>query len=298
MPEGGIDHHRDHRPGVIVHERQHCVIELFEARLAAALGCDVGPVDHEVVRSTCFRHVALFSIRHCVHQVGATLSYIVGCPPMQTTGFTAVFWDFGGVILSSPFDAFNDYERRHELPTDFIRTVNSRDPDTNAWAPDRAREVDAVEFDQLFGAESAALGHRVPGRDVLGMLHGSVRPEMVVALDRVIAAGFVTACLTNNVSSKRSSTSSDDHARPEVEAVMARFDHVIESSKVGCRKPEPEFYELACAAAGVVPEQVVFLDDLGINLKPARAMGMTTIKVLSAQQAIDDLEAVLAIPLS
>ena len=216
---------------------------------------------------------------------------------METTGFAAVFWDFGGVILSSPFDAFNEYERANGLPIDFIRTVNSRHPDTNAWALIERREVDAVEFDHLFAAESEALGHRVPGRDVLGMLHGSVRPEMVIALDRVIAAGFVTACLTNNVSSDRAAGTSDDHARPEVDAVMARFDHVIESSKVGCRKPEPQFYEIACAAAGVEPAQVVFLDDLGINLKPARAMGMTTIKVLSAAQAIDDLEAVLSIPL-
>ena len=217
---------------------------------------------------------------------------------MQTTTFTAVFWDFGGVILSSPFDAFNDYERTNGLPIDFIRGVNSRNPDTNAWALIERREVDAAEFDALFGDESAAAGHRVPGRDVLGMLHGSVRPEMVTALDRVIAAGFVTACLTNNVSSDRSADTSDDHARPEVDAVMARFDHIIESSKVGCRKPEPEFYELACTAAGVQPEQVVFLDDLGINLKPARAMGMTTIKVLSAAQAIADLEGALAISLA
>jgi len=217
---------------------------------------------------------------------------------METTGYAAVFWDFGGVILSSPFDAFNEYERTNGLPIDFIRTVNSRNPDTNAWALIERREVDAAGFDQLFADESEVLGHRVPGRDVLGMLHGSVRPEMVTALDRVIAAGFVTACLTNNVSSDRSADTSDDHARPEVDAVMARFDHVIESSKVGCRKPEPKFYEIACTAAGVEPGQVVFLDDLGINLKPARAMGMTTIKVLSAAQAIDDLEAVLSIPLT
>ncbi len=176
--------------------------------------------------------------------------------------------------------------------------MNSRNPDTNAWALIERREVGPEQFDELFADESEALGHRVPGRDVLGMLHGSVRPEMVAALDRAIAAGFVTACLTNNVSSDRSSDSSDDHARPEVEAVMARFDHVIESSKVGCRKPEPQFYELACAAADVSPQRVVFLDDLGINLKPAKAMGMTTIKVLTAAQAINDLESVLSIRLT
>ena len=204
---------------------------------------------------------------------------------MLTTGMRAVFWDFGGVILSSPFDAFNDYERANDLPTDFIRTVNTHDPDANAWALIERQQISGEEFDERFATESAALGHRIPGRDVLAMLSGRVRPEMVTALDRVIAAGFVTACLTNNVSS--------DHSRPEVDAVMARFDHVIESSKVGCRKPEIEFYELACTTAGVEPVAVVFLDDLGINLKPARAMGMTTIKVLGAEQAITDLEHVL-----
>lgn len=206
---------------------------------------------------------------------------------MPNTEITAVFWDFGGVILSSPFDAFNEYEVANGLPTDFIRSVNATDPDANAWALIERQEVDTDMFDGLFADESQALGHRVPGKDVLRMLSGSVRPEMVAALDRVIGAGYITACLTNNVSS--------DHSRPEVDVVMARFDHVIESSKVGCRKPEPEFYELACRTAAVSPEQCVFLDDLGINLKPARAMGMTTIKVLTADQAITDLEAALGI---
>lgn len=211
---------------------------------------------------------------------------------MSDTQLDAVFWDFGGVILSSPFDAFNDYERAHGLPLDFIRSVNATDPDTNAWALIERREIEPAEFDERFAAESDALGHRIPGADVLAMLGGAVRPEMVTALDRVIDAGYVTACLTNNVSSADPRSS-----RPDVDAVMARFDHVIESSKVGCRKPEPEFYELACRTAGVPADRCVFLDDLGINLKPARAMGMTTIKVLNAEQAISDLETVLGIAL-
>lgn len=201
----------------------------------------------------------------------------------------AVFWDFGGVILSSPFDAFNEYERVNGLPTDFIRTVNATNPDRNAWAMVERQEVDAATFDRLFADEAEALGHRIPGCEVLAMLGGSVRPEMVTALDRVIGAGIVTACLTNNVTSGR--------ARPEVDAVMRRFHHVVESSKVGYRKPEPEFYELACDMAGVTADECVFLDDLGINLKPARAMGMTTVKVLGPDQAIGDLEAVLGISL-
>ncbi len=203
--------------------------------------------------------------------------------------FKAVFWDFGGVFLSSPFDAFNDYERANQLPNDFIRSVNAVDPDTNAWARIERQEVAADEFDLLFADESQRMGHRVPGADVLTMLHGTVRPAMVHALDRVIDAGYITACLTNNVMC--------DHVRPDVDDVMVRFHHVVESSKVGSRKPETEFYALACKLADVDAEQCVFLDDLGINLKPARAMGMTTIKVLSADQAIADLEATLGIDL-
>lgn len=204
---------------------------------------------------------------------------------------TAVLWDFGGVILSSPFEAFNRYEAEQGLPLDFIRSVNATNPHGNAWARLERSELDPWGFDIAFADESEALGHRVPGRDVLSLLSGDVRPEMVDLLDRVKAAGYATACLTNNVVS--------DHTPSErsalIEPIMQRFDAVVESSKVGVRKPEPRFYEIACELLDVRPEQCVFLDDLGINLKPAAAMGMTTIKVLSAAQAIDDLTRVLAL---
>jgi putative hydrolase of the HAD superfamily len=205
----------------------------------------------------------------------------------------AVFWDFGGVILTSPFEAFNRYELAHDLPLDFIRNVNATDPDTNAWARLERNDITPEQFDETFADESARHGHRVPGADVLALLSGDVRPEMVVALDRVIAAGLTTACLTNNVVA-------DDRsgpAHPHVAEVMTKFDHVVESSKVGVRKPEPRFYEIACELAGVRPEHCVFLDDLGINLKPARAMGMRTIKVESSERAIGDLAAVLDLDL-
>ena len=201
----------------------------------------------------------------------------------------AVLWDFGGVILSSPFEAFNRYEAANDLPIDFIRGGNATDPDTNAWALLERNDVTPEEFDALFADESEALGHRIPGADVLGLLSGDVRPEMVTALDRVIRAGFRTACLTNNVVG--------GEQRMEVGDVMVMFDHVVESSKVGCRKPEPRFYEIACVLVGVEPSECVFLDDLGINLKPAKAIGMTTIKVGAAEPAITELERVLGISL-
>jgi putative hydrolase of the HAD superfamily len=208
--------------------------------------------------------------------------------------FTAVLFDFGGVILSSPFEAFNRYERERGLPLDFIRTVNSTNHHENAWARLERSEVTAVEFDEVFAAESETLGHRIPGRAVLGLLSGDIRPEMVDLLDRVKAAGFLTACLTNNVTGDNVTGGPVDPERSaQLGAVMLRFDAVIESSKVGIRKPEPRFYEIACELLGVEPHECVFLDDLGINLKPAAAMGMATIKVLSAAQAIGDLERLL-----
>ncbi len=202
----------------------------------------------------------------------------------------AVLWDFGGVILSSPFEAFNRYEASNDLPTDFIRTVNATNPDANAWARLERSDIDAAEFHLAFADESESLGHRVPGGDVLALLAGTIRPEMVTALRRVVQAGYHTACLTNNVVS-------DGPQRPELAEVMALFGHVVESSKVGCRKPEVRFYEIACDLVGVDPSGCVFLDDLGVNLKPAAAMGMTTIKVLTAEQAISDLEQTLGIDL-
>jgi putative hydrolase of the HAD superfamily len=208
--------------------------------------------------------------------------------------FRAVLWDFGGVILSSPFEAFNHYEEVRGLPTNLIRSINATDPDTNAWARFERSEITAQEFDTAFADEARSLGFEIRGADVLSLLRGEIRSEMVAALDIVRTRGFLTACLTNNMSGgdgrREAPITERDTA---IEAVMQRFDAVIESSKVGVRKPEVRFYEIACETLGVEPAQCVFLDDLGVNLKPAAAMGMTTIKVLSAEQALCDLESAL-----
>ncbi|MEY3680264.1 MAG: HAD-IA family hydrolase [Ilumatobacteraceae bacterium] len=214
--------------------------------------------------------------------------------------FRAVLWDFGGVVLSSPFEAFNRYESERGLPRDVIRTINATDPDTNAWARFERSEITTAEFDVAFAHEARARGLEIRGADVLSLLRGDIRPEMVHALDRVRAHGFRTACLTNNM---RDADSPGHRSDPRserdaaIESVMSRFDAVVESSKVGVRKPEVRFYEIACEALDVEPRHCVFLDDLGVNLKPAAAMGMTTIKVLSADQAIGDLERILGLDL-
>ncbi|MCU1502275.1 MAG: putative hydrolase [Ilumatobacteraceae bacterium] len=201
----------------------------------------------------------------------------------------AVLWDFGGVILSSPFEAFNKYEAEHDLPTDFLRTINATNPHENAWARLERSDISAMEFDTEFANESEAAGHRVPGADVLAILAGDVRDEMVALLDELKASGYRLACLTNNIGGQHSSNERSE----TIAAIMARFDVVVESSKIGVRKPEVQFYETACNLLGVDPSECVFLDDLGVNLKPAAEMGMTTIKVISAAQAIRDLHLVL-----
>ena len=199
-------------------------------------------------------------------------------------------------MLSSPFEAFNIYEESRGLPRDFIRRVNSANPDSNAWAKLERSELSPADFDEVFARESEALEHRVPGADILSLLHGEIRPEMVRAIDTVKSHGYLTACLTNNVLSTPDDRSAP-HAtkRKEIAAILERFDALIESSKVGVRKPEPRFYEIACETVGVEPSQCVFLDDLGINLKPAAAMGMKTIKVTSAAQALGELSQILSL---
>jgi putative hydrolase of the HAD superfamily len=208
----------------------------------------------------------------------------------------AVLWDFGGVILTSPFEAFARYERERGLPDGFIRMLNASNPDDNAWARLERSDVDVDGFAELFEAEAAAAGHALSGHDVLLLLAGDVRPEMKAALHRIKEAGYLQGMLTNNFVTPDSGESHGS-ARPEVQAIMDVFDMVLESSKAGVRKPDPRFYERACAELAIEPREAVFLDDLGVNLKPARAMGMTTIKVVDPEGALAELESVLRIPL-
>ena len=210
-----------------------------------------------------------------------------------------MLWDFGGVILSSPFEAFNHYETSVGLPRDFIRSVNATNPDSNAWARLERNELSPAEFDVAFANDSRSLGHEVRGANVLALLAGEIRPAMVAALDAVKAAGFKTACLTNNVVATGAESMAINTDRSlALAAVMARFDAIVESSKVGVRKPEPRFYEIACELLDVQPNQCIFLDDLGINLKPAAAMGMRTIKVVDPATALAELSAATGLSLS
>jgi putative hydrolase of the HAD superfamily len=204
------------------------------------------------------------------------------------TMIEAVIFDFGGVFTSSPLEAFTRYEAAQGLPAGIISRTNSTNHLENAWAKFERAEVDIDTFDRLFAEESRALGAEVRGRDVLPLLIGDLRPEMVEALRRVKASGKKAGCITNNLPAN--AIGSTGGRSIYVAEVMALFDHVIESAKIGLRKPNPKIYQMMAEVLAVAPQRCVYLDDLGVNLKPAREMGMTTIKVTSGEQAIGELE--------
>tara|TARA_B100001559_G_scaffold38427_1_gene28722 strand:+ start:3453 stop:4109 length:657 start_codon:yes stop_codon:yes gene_type:complete len=208
----------------------------------------------------------------------------------------AVFWDFGGVITSSPFEAFNKYEKHNNLPSDFLRKVNSTNPDDNAWAKLERSEVNLDEFDLLFEKESKTLGYAIKGKEVIALLQGQVRPEMLNALQR-IKGNLIQACLTNNIQSLKEEAFDEGNVSVagKHDEIMRLFDFVIESSKVNLRKPDPAFYKMACEKARIDPSEAVFLDDLGINLKPARILGMETIKVINSKDALNELQKLVPI---
>ena len=201
--------------------------------------------------------------------------------------YKAIIWDFGGVITSSPFEAFNEFEEENGLPKDIIRTINSENSDMNAWAQFESNSITIDQFNDLFLKEAKAKGFDIKGRDIIKLLKGSIRESMVSFL-RELKSDFKLGCITNNVKS-----SSEENTDNETKEAMSIFDHVIESSIVGIRKPNPEIYMMSCDALNVSPDQCIYLDDLGINLKPARELGMTTIKVIQPEDAIQEVRNLL-----
>jgi putative hydrolase of the HAD superfamily len=206
----------------------------------------------------------------------------------------AVVFDLGGVITESPMTAFAAYEEEAGLPSGLIRQLNSTDPDTNAWARFERNELDAAGFSAAFEAEAAAVGHRVDAARVLEALHGAIRPVMVAAVRRLRAEGLPLGLLSNNVAPMERSG--------ELGELLALFDAVVESSTEGVRKPEPEIYRRALARLSEAVDRPIeatdcaYLDDLGINLKPARALGFSTIKVVDPAEALAELSDLVGFP--
>ena len=200
--------------------------------------------------------------------------------------YKAIIWDFGGVITSSPFESFNKFELSNNLPKDIIRTINSENPDDNAWAKFERNDIDLIEFDNLFSMEADKKGFKISGKQVVKLLSGEIREQMVDFLF-FLKKDYKLGCITNNI--QNSKNEKVNHLN-EAGQVMKIFDHIIESSKVGLRKPDPKIYYMSCDALGVKPKECIYLDDLGINLKPAREIGMTTIKVIDPNEAIYEVK--------
>ncbi len=209
---------------------------------------------------------------------------------------TAVVFDLGGVLTESPLTGFAAYETEAGLPAGLVVRLNSTEPDTNAWARFERGELDEAGFRAAFEAEAAALGHRVDAARVLAALRGELRPTMVGAVRRLRAAGLPLALLSNNVAPMQRTGVLGE--------LLALFDVVVESSTEGVRKPEPEIYRRTLArlseAVGrpVAATDCAYLDDLGINLKPARALGMHTIKVVEPAAALAELAELVGVPLA
>tara|TARA_B100000686_G_C16727767_1_gene938796 strand:+ start:526 stop:1200 length:675 start_codon:yes stop_codon:yes gene_type:complete len=216
---------------------------------------------------------------------------------MLDSMISTVLFDFGGVITTSPFDGFANYEKEAGLPEDLIRKINSTNPDMNAWAQYERNQITREEFLELFEEEAFALGYKVDAERVLQCLSTDIRPKMLNAVQR-LSDVYTTAILTNNLTEVSEDDTQPEPSREHLGSVMTVVDAIIESSKIGVRKPDAAFYEIACEQLGVRPDQCVFLDDLGINLKPAKLMGMTTIKVVNESQALHDLSNVLNFDLS
>jgi len=206
--------------------------------------------------------------------------------------FKAVIWDFGGVFTASPFASFARFERDRNLPPDFIRTINRTNFNDNAWAKAERGDVGFADFDAQFRAESRALGHEISGAELIAALRFTYHEDMVEALRR-IRPHLKTGLLTNSLPAD----GAKDAGSLKRAEIMKLFDHVVESAAVRLRKPDPRIYAVMVEALGVDPNACVYLDDLGVNLKPAREMGMATIKVDEPRPAIETLEKLVGFPL-
>ena len=213
---------------------------------------------------------------------------------MKLNEYSSIFWDFGGVITSSPFEAFNKFEIKNNLPENFLRKVNSTNPQSNAWALLEQSKISQMEFNELFFQESSDLGYGVDGLEVLNLLEGDLRLGMVEIIKTLKKRGFTQACLTNNFIPDNDNQPDMIDLNKKTE-IFNLFDFIFESKEIGLRKPDQAFYDYVLDKVDTSPEKIIFLDDLGINLKPAKAMGITTIKVVSESQAKVDLENLLKI---
>ncbi len=204
---------------------------------------------------------------------------------------TTIVFDLGGVVLGSPLEAIRRYEEDVESPVGSLgRHINASGRD-GAWSRLECGELALDAFCAAFDAECNAAGLPFTGRELMrriGRATKNPRPEMIEAIARLRNVGLRVAALTNNWRGKGDGT----------RALAPHFDAFFESAALGMRKPDPRIYQHVCRELGIEPIEAVFLDDIGANLKTARQLGMTTIKVSEPRRALEDLGALLDLELA
>jgi epoxide hydrolase-like predicted phosphatase len=206
-------------------------------------------------------------------------------------GLQAVIFDLGGVVIDSPLHAIARYERELGIPPGVVNRVVVDTGPTGAWSRLERGEIGMADFHRAFEAEVREAGHRISAAAMMERIAlCEVRAPMLEAIRRIRARGLRTCALTNNWA--------NDGGNERTQDLRVLFDAFVESSRVGLRKPDPRIYRLACRELAVEPQQAVFLDDIGRNLKAARELGMTTIKVESAEQALAELAGALGFALA
>ncbi len=205
--------------------------------------------------------------------------------------FRAVLFDLGGVVLDSPLHAIARFEREQGIPEGFVNRVVASTGPEGAWGRLERGLLDLEAFVPAFEAECAAAGRPLSARALMLRIGetSQPRPPMLEAIRRIRAHGLLAAALTNNWTNEPPEGGSG--------ALRGHFDAFFESSVLGLQKPDPRIYEHACACLGIRPFEAIFLDDIGRNLKSARALGMTTVRVLEPRSALAELETLLGFSL-
>jgi putative hydrolase of the HAD superfamily len=200
-----------------------------------------------------------------------------------------VLFDIGGVVTDSPLHAIARYEAEHGMAPNAVNRAVVASGDAGAWARLERGEIALDDFYAGFESDCRACGLVVDARAVFSSIRsaGAPRPRMLEAIRRLRAHRLRVGALTNNWRT----------GERDPRGLRQHFDVFVESSVVGLRKPDPRVYEHACRELGVAPAEAAFLDDIGRNLKSARALGMTTIKVDDPDRALTALGALVGLDL-
>lgn len=193
----------------------------------------------------------------------------------------AVIFDLGGVVLQSPLDVIASYESESRIPEGTINRHVAGQGDDGAWGRHEKGLIDFATFCDLFESELAAKGVVVDAAELMARIAAFAvsRPAVLAEIARLRTAGYKVAALTNSWETM------------PIEGLEGSFDLVVESWREGVRKPDREIFATTLERLRVTPGQTLFIDDLGPNLKTARAMGMDTFKATDEESLVRFLRA-------